>query len=148
MDRSAGDAFREGNEAVRARVFYPEVTGELGAEAVEEGLPAEPRRGAAYLGALRGRPPAEDLDQRALVRAPPCSEPAPQGARSEANGKNDAGSRRMRVTRSPCTAFRRLSACAAAACAGLGTAAATGAIGDAFCRTAGPDAEEEGERDR
>lgn len=48
----------------------PEVPGELGAEAVEEGLPVEPRVRAAYLRALRGRPPAQDVDQRLLVRAP------------------------------------------------------------------------------
>jgi hypothetical protein len=48
----------------------PEVPGELGAEAVEEGLPVEPRVRAAYLRALRGRPPAQDIDQRLLVRGP------------------------------------------------------------------------------
>ena len=43
MDRSAGDAYGEGKwSCARART-YPEVAGELGAEAVEEGLPVEPR---------------------------------------------------------------------------------------------------------
>jgi len=86
MDRSAGDAYGEGKwSCARART-YPEVAGELGAEAVEEGLPVEPRVGLAYIGALRGRPPAEDLDQRPLVRAPPCSEPASAAGRSSIRG--------------------------------------------------------------
>lgn len=84
-----------------ARV-YPEVAGELGAEAVEERLPVELGIGAAYLGVLRGGPPAEDLDQRLLVRAPPCTgdRTARAAAARELDQRlrtNDERSRRMRV---------------------------------------------------
>ena len=46
------------------------MAGELGLEAAEEGLLVEAGVGAAYFGALRGGPPAEDLHQGLLVRAP------------------------------------------------------------------------------
>jgi hypothetical protein len=53
-----------------ARRGYLEVAGELGIEAGEEGLLVDAGVGAAYLGALLGGSPAEDLHQGLLVRAP------------------------------------------------------------------------------
>jgi hypothetical protein len=48
------------------------VAGELVAEAVEQGLPVEEGVGAPYRRPLRRRPPAQDPDQRSLVRSPSC----------------------------------------------------------------------------
>ena len=45
---------------------------ELVAEAVEQGLPVEEGVGAPYRRPLRRRPPAQDPDQRSLVRSPSC----------------------------------------------------------------------------
>jgi len=48
------------------------VSRELVAEAVEQGLPVEEGVGAPYRRPLRRRPPAQDPDQRSLVRSPSC----------------------------------------------------------------------------